>query len=192
MYPAHTRNHVPTLCEPPALSGRREGIALLDGGHDLVGDDDGLGELLAAVDHAVTDRVDLLHGADDAVLLVHEGVQNSRDGFVVGGHGDVGGLDGLLALELGLVGELAVDADALAKALGEQRAGGIERGVQRINDDENRQQLEREGDEVVAVDLLPQEKIGKHGDEDGIAGENDGDDGRLGVGHRHLAICHIS
>ena len=62
----------------------REGIALLDGGHDLVGDDDGLGELLAAVDHAVTDRVDLLHGADDAVLLVNEGVQNSRDGFVVG------------------------------------------------------------------------------------------------------------
>ena len=92
-------------------------IALLDGGHDLVSDDDGLGELLAAVDHAVTDRVDLLHGADDAVLLVHKGVQNSRDGFVVGGHGDVGGLDGLLALELGLVGELAVDADALAQAL---------------------------------------------------------------------------
>ena len=33
----------------------------------------------------------------------------------------------LLALELGLVGELAVDADALAQALGQQRAGvGIE------------------------------------------------------------------
>ena len=32
--------------------------------------------------------------------------------------------------------------------------------MQRINDDENRQQLEREGDEVVAVDLLPQKKIG--------------------------------
>ena len=107
----------------------REGIALLDGGHDLVGDDDGLGELLAAVDHAVTDRVDLLHGADDTVLLVHESVQNSRDGFVVSGHGDVGGLDGLLALELGLVGELAVDADALAKALGEQRAGG---GIEKL------------------------------------------------------------
>ena len=69
----------------------------------------------------MTDRVDLLHGADDAVLLVHEGVENSRDGFVVGGHGDVGGLDGLLALELGLVGELAVDADALTKTFGEQR-----------------------------------------------------------------------
>ena len=81
------------------------------------------------MDHAVTDRVDLLHGADDAVLLVHEGVQNSRDGFVVGGHGDVSGLDGLLALELGLVGELAVDADALAKALGEQRAGG---GIEKL------------------------------------------------------------
>ena len=62
--------------------------------------------------------------------------------------------------------------------------------MQRVNDDENRQQLEREGDEVVAVDLLPQKKIGKHGDENGIAGENDGDDGRLGVGHRHLVEHH--
>lgn len=42
------------------------------------------------------------------------------------------GIDGvqhLLALHLGLVGELAVDADALAKALGEQRAGG---GIEKL------------------------------------------------------------
>ena len=62
--------------------------------------------------------------------------------------------------------------------------------MQWINDDKNRQQLEREGDDVVAVDLLPQEKIGKHGNENGIAGKNDGDDGCLGVGHRHLVEHH--
>ena len=96
-------------------------IALLDGGHDLVGDEDGLGELLAAVDHPVAHRVDLLHGADDAVLLVYQGVQHGLDGLGVGGHGHVGRLDGLLAG--GFVGELAVNADALAQALGQNLLG---------------------------------------------------------------------
>ena len=94
-----------------------QGVALLDGGHDLVGDEDGLGELLAAVDHTVTHRVDLLHGADHAVLGVHQGVQNGLDGLGVGGHGHVGVLDGLLAG--GLIGELAVQADALTQTLGQ-------------------------------------------------------------------------
>jgi hypothetical protein len=106
---------------------RGEGIALLDGLHDLVGDDDGLGELFAAVDHAVADRVDLLHGADDAVLLVDEGVQHGLDGLAVGGHGNGSFLDGFLAGKLRLVGEAAVDADALAETLGQQLArGGVE------------------------------------------------------------------
>ena len=92
-------------------------VALLNGGHDLVGDEDGLGELLAAMDHAVTHRVDLLHGADHAVLGIHQGVQNGLDGLGVGGHGHVGVLDGLLAG--GLIGELAVQANALTQALGQ-------------------------------------------------------------------------
>ena len=72
-------------------------IALLDGSHDLVGDEHGGSKLLAAVDHAVTHRVDLLHGGDHAVLLVHQGVQHGLDGLGVSGHGHVGLLDGLLA-----------------------------------------------------------------------------------------------
>ena len=106
-----------------------QGDALLQGLHDLVRDQDGAGEGLAAVDHPVTHRVDLLHGADDAVVLVHQGVQNGLDGLGVGGHGHVDGVQHLLALHLGLVGELAVDADALAQALGQQGAG---LGVQQL------------------------------------------------------------
>ena len=69
---------------------RREGIALLHCLHDLVGDDErSLAKLLAAVDHAVAHSVDLLHGADDAVVLVHQRVQHGLDGLGVGGHGDV-------------------------------------------------------------------------------------------------------
>ena len=102
---------------------RRQGGAVLHRLHDLVGDEDGAGEALAAVDHPVTHRVDLLHGGDDAVLGIHQSVQHGLDGLGVGGHGHIGGLDGLLALHLGLVGELAVDADALAEALGQQMAG---------------------------------------------------------------------
>ena len=62
--------------------------------------------------------------------------------------------------------------------------------MQRVNDDENRQQLQREGDDMVAADLLVQQKIGQHGHKNGVAGKDDGDDGRLGVGHRHLVEHH--
>ena len=121
---------------------RGEGIALLDCLHDLVGDDDGLGKLFAAVDDAVADSVDLLHGADDAVLLVDERVQHGLDGLVVGGHGDGSGLDGFLAGKLGLVGEQTVDADALAQTLRQQLAcGGVEQlilqGRRTCVDDQN-------------------------------------------------------
>jgi hypothetical protein len=71
----------------------------------------------------VTHRVDLLHGGDDAVVLVHQCVQNGLNGLGVGGHGNVNGIQLLLAVHLGLIGEFAVDADALAQALGQQNAG---------------------------------------------------------------------
>ena len=106
---------------------RSQGIALLDGSHDLVSQQDGLGKLLAAVDHAVTDSVDFLHGGDHTVLRIDQGVQNSLDGLAVGGHSHVSVLDGLLAL--GLVGELAVDADALAQTLGQD---GLGLGIQQL------------------------------------------------------------
>ena len=96
---------------------RSQRVALLDGGHDLVGDEHGGGELLTAVNHTVAHRVDLVHGGDHAVLLVHQSVEHGLDGLRVGGHGHVGLFDGLLAG--GLVGELAVDADALTQTLGQ-------------------------------------------------------------------------
>ena len=102
---------------------RSQGDAVLQGLHDLVGDEDGGVERLAAVHHPVAHSVDLLHGADHAVLGVHQRVEHGLDGFGVGGHGHVHGVQGLLALHLGLIGELAVDADALAQALGQQHAG---------------------------------------------------------------------
>ena len=69
-----------------------QGDALLDGSHDLVGDEDGLGELLAAVHHAVAHSVDLVHGADDAVLGIHQSVQHGLNGLGMGGHGHVNGV----------------------------------------------------------------------------------------------------
>ena len=96
---------------------RSQIVALLDTGHDLVGDQHGLGELLAAVNHAVTDSVDLGHGADDAVLSVDQSVQNSLDSLGVSGHSHISALNDLLAL--GLIGKLAIDTDALAQTLGQ-------------------------------------------------------------------------
>ena len=91
---------------------------VLHGAQHLIVDQHGGGEGLAAVDHAVAHRIDLLHGGDDAVLGIDQSVQHGLDGLGVGGHGHIGGLDGLLALHLGLVGEFAVQTDALAQALG--------------------------------------------------------------------------
>ena len=121
---------------------RGEGVALLDGVHDLIGDDDGLGELFAAVNNAVADRVDLLHGGDHAVLLIDKRVQHSLNGFAVSGHGDGSGLDSFLAGQLGLVGEQTVDADTLAQTLGKQLArSGVEQlilqGRRTCVDDQN-------------------------------------------------------
>ena len=82
----------------------------------LVDKDNGVIGFMKEID-AVGHRVDLLHGADHAVLGIHQGVQNGLDGLGVGGHGHVGVLDGLLAG--GLIGELAVQANALTQALGQ-------------------------------------------------------------------------
>ena len=106
-----------------------QGDVVLQGLHDRVADFHGAGKGLGTVDHAVTHRVDLVHGGNDTILGVHQGVQHGLDGLGMGGHGHVDGVQLLLAFHLGLVGELAVDADALAEALGQQLAGG---GVQEL------------------------------------------------------------
>ena len=99
-----------------------KGSALLKSGHDVVVDLDGAGELLTAVHHAVTDSVDLLHGGDDTVLRAGELLDDSGDGFGVGGHGDVFIKDGLAA-DQGAVLEVTVDADSLSEALGHDLLG---------------------------------------------------------------------
>ena len=109
---------------------RGQGDALLQSLHDLIGDEHGGIEGLAAVHHAVTHSVDFLHGADHAVLGVHQSIEHGLDGLGMGGHGHIHGVEHFLALYLGLIGELAVDADALAQALGQQDTGlGIEQLV---------------------------------------------------------------
>ncbi len=97
-----------------------EGNALFDGFNALVVDDAALGEGGAAVEDAVADGVDLVGAGDHALLRIDHDVQNGLDGLVVGGHGDVV-LDVVAAGDL--MGQLAVDADALAEALGEDLAG---------------------------------------------------------------------
>ena len=87
---------------------------LADPAQGLVGDDGGLGEVPAALDHAVADAVDGgVHGLQD--------LKDVLDGGLVVGKGD---LELLLAGAVLLVAdEGAVDADALAVALGVDLAG---------------------------------------------------------------------
>ena len=96
-----------------------EGGALLERGHDLVGYQHAARELLAAVDDAVADGVNLVHGAHDAVLGAGELVDDGGYGLGVAGQGDVLVEDGLIAHKRGVL-EVTVDADALAQALGEE------------------------------------------------------------------------
>ena len=96
-----------------------QGDALLNGRDARVVDDAALREGHAPVEHPVADGSDLVGGGDDALDRVHHDVQHGLDGLGVGGHGDVL-LDVLAAGDL--VGQTAVDADALAQALGEDLA----------------------------------------------------------------------
>ena len=120
------------------LPGVRESRRLE--GDYMLNENDVLGNRI--FDDAVAYGVDLLHGADDAVLLVDERVQHGLDSLAVGGHGDGSGLDGFLAGKLGLIGEQTVDADALAQTLRQQLArGGVEQlilqGRRTCVDDQN-------------------------------------------------------
>ncbi len=96
---------------------RREGNALLDGGHNGVVDLHGACKLLSAMDNAVAHRVDLLHGGHNAVLGAGELVDNSGDSFRMSGHGDVLVEYGLITHQRAVL-EMTVDTDALAKTLG--------------------------------------------------------------------------
>ena len=98
---------------------RPEREALFDGGFARVVHDAGLGELNAAVENTVADGADLRHRLDNAVFLAGQLFENGLDRFLVGGERNVRFVNGLAVL--GLVGQTAVDADALTKTFGKQR-----------------------------------------------------------------------
>ena len=93
-----------------------EGGALLESRHDLIGDEDGGGKLLAAVDDAVANSVDFLHGGNNAVLGAGELVDDRGDSLGVGGQGDILVKHGLAADKRAVL-EVTVDADTLAETL---------------------------------------------------------------------------
>ena len=98
--------------------GQRD--ALPDALHHVLVDDHGMGELLTAVDHTVAHRVDLGHVLDDAVVVVGQDLHDQLDGGLVVGHVTVGVVDVLTG---GGVLDVAVQADALAQALGQNFLG---------------------------------------------------------------------
>ena len=95
---------------------RREGDALFERGHNGVVNADGACKLLAAVNHAVADSVDLLHGGNNAVFRAGQLLDDSCDSLRVGWHRDVLIEDGLAAYQRAVL-EVAVDADALTQPL---------------------------------------------------------------------------
>ena len=66
------------------------------------------------MNNTVTHSVNFAHSADDTIGGVNQSVEHSLDCFGVSGHSHVHCLKGFLAIQLGLVGELTVDADTLA------------------------------------------------------------------------------
>ena len=101
---------------------RGERGALVERCHDGIVDLHGVCELLAAVDNAMTDSVDLFHGLHNAVFLARELFDDGGDSLGVRRHGDVLVENALPADERGVL-EMTVDAYALAQTLGHDLLG---------------------------------------------------------------------
>ena len=67
---------------------RRELGHLVDLAYDVLVDDDGAVEVLAALHDAVSNRVDLVEGVDCLRGAACERLEHERHGMVVIGHGD--------------------------------------------------------------------------------------------------------
>ena len=100
---------------------RAEGDAVADGLLAGLVDDAALNKLVAAVQDAVADSVDLVNGLDNAVLRIDQNGHDRLDRFLMGGHGDV--LFHLLAACGNLVRQTAVQTDTLTQTLGGDVAG---------------------------------------------------------------------
>ena len=66
---------------------RAEFEALSDSDLDVLGDEHGAGEFLAAVEHSVTDSAYLIGRGNNAVLGVNERIEHKLDGCAVIGDG---------------------------------------------------------------------------------------------------------
>ena len=96
---------------------RREGDDFLDALDDFGRDEDGLRELLSAVDYAVAGRAKLVEALEDAEFGIDEYVEDILDSRRVVGEGNFasyGVESGLRVLDA-----RTLDADALDEALGE-------------------------------------------------------------------------
>ena len=95
-----------------------QGDVFADGVHNGVVNNHGLGELFAAMQHAMAHGADLGHVGHHAMILVGQGPQHVAAGLHMGGHILV---DDVFVLAAGiLLGQLAaLDADALHQALGQ-------------------------------------------------------------------------
>ena len=93
--------------------------------HNILGQQHGFREECATVDDSVTDSLDLVHALDTAVIGIKKSLYNTLHGNRVVGDGNRC-LVNLVGQKL-LVSQLAVNADAVAKTLGDYGiAGGIE------------------------------------------------------------------
>ena len=95
----------------------------LDGLDDLVGNDDGGGELLAAMDDAVADSADLVEGLQDAGLFIGQGFENQADCLIVIGHRNLIDFLACVGHFILISDDGSVDADPLAKTFCKKSLG---------------------------------------------------------------------
>ena len=100
---------------------RAERNAVADGLLAGLVNDAGLNELVAAVQDAVTDGVDLADGLDNAIFRIDQNGQHGFDGFGVAGHGNLAHDFDVLCGNL--VRQATVKIDTLAQTLGKDLAG---------------------------------------------------------------------
>ena len=84
-------------------------------------DDAGIDEFITAMEDPMAHGVNFIGGGDDPIDRVHQNLQDGGNGLGMGGHGDLP--LHLFVLGRNLVGQAAVQTDALAQALGGDDAG---------------------------------------------------------------------
>ena len=98
---------------------RRQVRNIFDRLDDFVIDHDRRSEGFAAVDDAVADRADLVEGLDHAGLVIHQGVDDQADGYVMIRNSGIGRLLARAVFDI-FISDGTVDADSLAEALGQE------------------------------------------------------------------------